>query len=341
MLRQRKIEREHAEERARRKRNEEMKEALRQQVQVHESLVQAAKEEEQLSAREMLARWEAERRAEVEKLEVAKQREKEEAARVRQENEVFASRRAVQAAKELEEDQRRLQESMDRERQLAEQERQEAEERRQEAIRYRKHLEAQAAMEKEEATELDRMYLEEQEKMWKKRQDQWDREDEARRRLMVEVDRSRQQQMALKRALHEAEMAADAAAAARIRRELVEKEEEDRELIRQRRQVCRRWLALGVLRCCCTCGSCWLMVVSLGCFVRLSTATQAALEHQEDLLRQAAAKAEYDARLKQEAFLEYKLMQRAEEQYKQRLAHMKAVGAPAKNFRRTTTDWYH
>ena len=55
----------------------------------------------------------------------------------------------------------------------------------------------------------------------------------------------------------------------------------------------------------------------------------------------SAAKAEYDARLKQEAFLEYKLMQRAEEQYKQRLAHMKAVGAPAKNFRRTTTDWYH
>ena len=69
------------------------------------------------------------------------------------------------------------------------------EERRQESIRYRKHLEAQLAIEKEEANELDHMYAEEQERAWAKRQAQWDREALARKRLMEEVDRSRKEQV--------------------------------------------------------------------------------------------------------------------------------------------------
>ena len=59
------------------------------------------------------------------------------------------------------------------------------------------------------------------------------------------------------------------------------------------------------------------------------------------LLRQIARKEEIAARSKQAEFLEYKLMQRAEEQYKARLRDMKARGAPEKNFRRKTTQWYH
>lgn len=45
--------------------------------------------------------------------------------------------------------------------------------------------------------------------------------------------------------------------------------------------------------------------------------------------------------MKQEEYLEYKLMQRAEAQYQARLAKMKAEGMPAKNFKREKVAWYN
>lgn len=301
-LRQAKIRREEEEAKAKAARDEEMRLALDQQVRVRNSLVAAAKQEEELSAREMLARWEAERKAEQAAAAAAVQREKDEAARVRVQNEEFARVRAIEAAKELAEDQARLQAAMAREAAAAAADRAAAEERRQAAIAHQKHLQAQAAVEQAEATELDRMYLEEQEKMWKKRQDQWDREEAARQRLMAEVDRSRKQQMALKAALAEAERASDEATALRLQRQIAESAEADLATMRAQRNK--------------------------------------ALEHQEDLRRQMAARQRAEARSKQEDFLEFKLMQRAEEQYKARLARMKREGAPAKDFRRKKTQWY-
>lgn len=141
-------------------------------------------------------------------------------------------------------------------------------------------------------------------------------------------------QIALKQALEKAERERDHEAYIRIEGEIQEAEAEDARRLAESRQVA---LAVVVVVVVSTASHPIRLVV---CALHLHS-LQAALEHQEDLLSQMSIKERQAARMKQEEYLEYKLMQRAEAQYQARLAKMKAEGMPAKNFKREKVAWYN
>lgn len=74
-LRQAKIAREEREKREQDARNEEMRLALNQQVQVHNDIMARDRAAEAADARKMIAQWDAEKRAEQARLEAKKQHE--------------------------------------------------------------------------------------------------------------------------------------------------------------------------------------------------------------------------------------------------------------------------
>lgn len=66
---------------------------------------------------------------------------------------------------------------------------------REEMLRYQEHLEAVCREEERRERELEEMLNSEVEKMWQKRVQQWKKEREARNKLMIDVLKSREEQI--------------------------------------------------------------------------------------------------------------------------------------------------
>ncbi|NP_001171797.1 coiled-coil domain-containing protein 11-like [Saccoglossus kowalevskii] len=107
-------------------------------------------------------------------------------------------KRAKEMQEELALDMKILEELLEESRNEAKEQEQRKRELREEQIRYRAYLRKQLEEEKEREKELDRVITAEVEKQWQKRLDQWDREHEARKRLMQEVLAERQKQVEAK-----------------------------------------------------------------------------------------------------------------------------------------------
>lgn len=300
--RQTKIEREIREAEEAKARDDEMKLALNAQVELHAARVQADKDAEAAHAAKMLELWEAEAAAAKAKAEARAEVERLERVRVRRENEVTASARAKDANKEFLEDKARLDAALAREAAEEAAEKAAYEARRHEAMEHRKRLEEQMAVEKEEQSGLDKLYADEQEKEWRKREAQWNAEADARERLMRDVDASRKANIAMKEAEAAKAKEDDKVIAERIEREIVEEAERE-----AAEKAARR------------------------------AKDQA---HQVDIFNQMRMKEEAEVLERQKTFLEGKLMTRAEEEYQASLAAMKAQAPPPRNFRRKTANWY-
>jgi hypothetical protein len=145
-------------------------------------------------------------------------------------------------------------------------------------------------------------FLQFEEAMWKKRQDQWDREAEARRRLMAEVDLMRRAQLEMKRATTDAERERNAAEAEALCHRLRAMTEEE-----ARQRESRK--------------------------AELS-------DHQAFLLSQMEARAKAAAAKQQMEFLENKLMKREEEKYVARVQSVLESAAPESQFKRKKAQWW-
>merc|ERR1712151_800030 len=100
------------------------------------------------------------------------------------------------------------------------------------AVEYTEALKIEMAKKAESEEHLIRLQQEEQERQWKKRYAQWEKEEMARRNLMVEVDNDRAEQVRLKQDMRghlKSEVAGD--------RERIDKEVERLEAIEAEREV--------------------------------------------------------------------------------------------------------
>lgn len=173
----------------------------------------------------------------------------------------------------------------------------------QEARAYQRALQLQMAAQAEEDGELDRMYLEAQDEAWRKREQQWAVQEEARRRLMREVDETRQMQLRLKQEQAEQAAREDARLADTLTTELrrKEREDEERKQAEQAKKLQQRE---------------WLMQQG----------------RERDMMRQ---------RERQLEFLENKVMQKEEREYKQTVDHLVAQSVPDAPHRRQKATWFH
>lgn len=254
------------------------------------------------SDRATLERWSAERQAVEERARARKEREREEYERVVAMNVREEAEKRLLLEREKAEDVRRLQETLAREAEQARAERDAKEAAKRAAQAHRKALEEQMAIEAEETSYLDDMQKEFEAAMWKKRQDQWDVEAEARRRLMEEVDAGRKHQMRLREEAEAAERARAAADAEMLRSRIRSLEETE---------ASKRAEQAALLQ-----------------------AQQAyVLAQMEDKERRARLQAQQD-------FLEGKLMAKEEARYVAKVQTLLADPAPETQFRRKAAQWY-
>jgi len=301
-LRQEKIAREEREAREAAERNREMVEALEGQVGLLKEMTAEERAKEAEDAARMLRAWSEEEKAEKAREAAKVEAERIERLKVRQDNEVTARQRALEAGKEFNEDMARLQATLDREAGEEAAEKAAAERRRLEAIEHRRRLEEQMAVEKEEQGELDKLYAEEQEREWRKREMQWEAEAAARERLMKDVDASRRE--------HIAKVEEDARRA---------REEDKVRASRTKEEIAAEDARLAA---------------------EAARVKAKNLQHQKELFNQMRLREEAAAKEAQATYLEGRLMARAEEGYQKQLAAMKAAGAPEPNHRRKTAHWY-
>ncbi|XP_077988952.1 cilia- and flagella-associated protein 53-like [Glandiceps talaboti] len=107
-------------------------------------------------------------------------------------------KRAKEVQEELALDMKILENLLEESRNEAMEQEQRKRELREEQLRYRDYLRQQLEEEKQREKELEQVVNEEVEKQWRKRLEQWDREREARKRLMQEVLAERQKQVEAK-----------------------------------------------------------------------------------------------------------------------------------------------
>jgi hypothetical protein len=296
-------EREAWEARVRAEANRRMTSELDEQVRLRSTLSsreraharQQDKEELQQWSRdaEEAARREADRRARV----AADQAE------MMRQNKVEAEIRGKIAAREREEDEARLQAALAHERAEEERERAFADRQKAEARAHQKALEAQLAVQREADDALDKLYAEAQEAEWKKREDVWNADAESRRRLMKEVDATRQLQMRLKAEAEAKEKEEEAADAAYISRMVAEEASKREAAWEQKRAIQAK------------------VKGELG---------------QQMAEREAVTRAE-----KQAEYLSWKLMQKEERQYMDKVSAILAEPIPEGGYRRQKVEWYN
>lgn len=283
--------------------NSALREELDRLTTMRREMSEAEKEHAREQDRMTMDQWKAIDHAEAERLAEKKRRNAEEHARVMAMNKEHAEKRAIEAAREFADDKVRLKATLDREAAQEQAERDFAAQLKAEAQAHRRALVEQMAIQAEETGYLDDMQREFEEAMWKKRQDQWDAEAEARRRLMREVDETRQAQLREKDYLTAAEREAAAREAEELKRKIAAEDAAEMERV------------AGV---------------------------KERLRMQQEHVREQMAQKERATRMqKQQDYLEVKLMQKEERKYVAKVDELLAAPAPATQFRRKKSQWFY
>eukprot|EP00753_Platysulcus_tardus_P018243 PLAT6792.4.p1 GENE.PLAT6792.4~~PLAT6792.4.p1 ORF type:complete len:489 (-),score=290.14 PLAT6792.4:127-1593(-) len=191
----RKKEREDREASKRRERDEEVKEELARQVELRKAM--RAREQAKLDAEAAALKdeWAREEESRVLADERRRREKAEERAKVQAFNLAKRAEKDAMAARERAADLALLDEVLTKEREEAEREKEYARQLQREAKAYEEHLREQMRREALDESEIEKLRRAEMEKYWKKREDQWARQADARKRLMGEVDRARREQL--------------------------------------------------------------------------------------------------------------------------------------------------
>lgn len=194
---------------ARAAQNEKVKSILDQQVSekkmVEEWHKKQARERDQID----MKKWEAENKAAARETQMRRVRAFEAYKKVMLENKAIEEKKKTWGDADAEHTKWLLAEAIRKENEDIAREREVKERVRREAMDYQKQLEQQMIKEMQDDSELDRIRREDVEKTWKKREDQWAREADARAALLKEVNDTRDLQIREKQALKQVEKADD------------------------------------------------------------------------------------------------------------------------------------
>lgn len=237
------LDREIAEAKDLKRRNDEMKRILRRQVVEREAVLD--REEDILidEAKRLKARWKREAEAEVARDRARRER----AAQIERDVARFNQHKnAIDSKRDSEEralDAKLLKAALEKEALAIQKEIELKKARRAEMIEYQDALKEQMIKEMEDNTYLEKLLKEESDKEWDKREARWNSEADARRRLLEEVDRSRRTQMEAKKQRKLDERAMDMAWAAKTKEDMRKADERKKMEQKQRQDVLRRNLA--------------------------------------------------------------------------------------------------
>lgn len=177
----------------------------------------------------------------------------------------------------------------------------EAEARKQSMLEYQRHLKAQLIKEATDNSALEELRKSQMEAEWKKREDQWQREADARSNLMRQVHSERQLQLKLKS-----------------------------ERITTQREADKKYAEESAIK------SIDDDLAEQNKMAKLSADRRA---HQSDIVSQIDRKAAMAERIKQQEYAEFMFMKRAEERYQDALEKLLASGREERSFARKKNDW--
>ncbi|KAH9524291.1 hypothetical protein Btru_054065 [Bulinus truncatus] len=185
-------------ERERLKEEQTLKEILREQMEEYKRKEAEARAWKQQQEELMRQKWELERIEEYQRKREEERRKKDLGRVLLRQHKTQMMHKSKIIQEELEQDRRLLEDLIAKENEHLALQSARREKARADAQWMKEVIEDQLKVEKAREAELDMLYQDEAARMWEKRAAEWDRERQARQRLMAEVLESRQEQIALK-----------------------------------------------------------------------------------------------------------------------------------------------
>ncbi|KAG1713100.1 hypothetical protein DVH05_000826 [Phytophthora capsici] len=283
------------------KRNEEMKKILDLQVDLVQKRQEELKERKRKDDQEQLSEWGRLKQVEDDLEQKNREKEMMRALDVKTFNQERVEANRLASERERLYDQRLLEQALAQEAETRRRERELQDKFRQDQLEYQRMLKRQMETEAEDLSYLDKIRKDMEDEVWAKRDAQHNAEEAARQELLRQVLLSRNNQIEAKRANKIQAKEEDSAYMNEVKRDAEEALQKELREQEERRKELKRT--------------------------------------QSDLLRQQEEKRLEQDQKKQAEFLEFKRMQNAEKQHKERVQQFSSH-LPPTNYRRKTAQWY-